>query len=143
MCKFSDKYLQEKFPHLLEEQKLNHNFLQVLITESRLEGQIQDSAELITIKEEILDDFEETKTKSNVVSDLSSGEEFIPTKPPTIQKKKEPVEKKTTGVRKRPKYDKRLFPCHLCGKTYDKWRLEIHLNAHNSNLKPIYDCMLN
>lgn len=153
MCKYSEKLLEEKFPHLLKEQKLDHKFLQVLITESRLET--QNPSELITIKEEVFDDLVEelnneteivnsnqVKT-SNVTSDLSSGEEFIPAKIPTIRKKREPVKKNITGVKKRYKYDKRLYPCHLCGKPYDKWRLEIHLNSHNSKYIQKNDCMLN
>lgn len=140
MCKQSEKLLHETFPHLINEVNVKPEFLEVLLTESRLDTELEPPL----IKEEIFEcpDFmideinEEMHEDSNQASD-SSEEEFKPKI--NLLEKSEPKEKSLV----KRKYGKRLYPCHVCGKTYDKFRLESHLNAHNSKTSTTFDVRQN
>lgn len=137
MCLQSEKLLSEKFPHLLlDDQKFNYEICQVLLTESRLE-ETQPPMELLMIKEENFGNLEDIKDEieKDVLSEVSEEDE---------EDEKEKPEKKKPEKRKRKKSEikKPRYACHLCGKTYNKWHLEIHLRSHNSNYRLKYDCML-
>lgn len=139
MCAYSEKLLNEKFPHLLEDIKLKHEFLQVLIIESQLDSETKNpSSEPLKIKNEIFDDFDEFDHQINspmtIETDLASIAEDARLTLEGITTRKKPKEMRDSS-------GKLLFPCHICGKTYSKSLLETHLNAHNSKFRK-YDRML-
>lgn len=74
MCKQSENLLYEKFPHLINERKITPEFLQVLITESRLDTDPQEP-ELLLIKEEVYDCLEIKSDENPIITEEITKED--------------------------------------------------------------------